>query len=117
MAATVMGHPGRWTIYSAAVNCAAGDTTALVAAVSGKRISLLGLVGTANVAGTITLKSGSTAISGVMPVGAVSGFVLPICPETDPQTMGWCRTVAGAALNLTTVTCEFDGVLRYAVED
>lgn len=116
MAATELGRWGQWIIRSNVVSCNAGATTALVAAVTGKRISLIALLGTADVAGTIALKSSTTAISGTMPVGPYGGFVIPECHPLNNEGLGWYHTAAGEALNLTTVTCTFNGMIKYGVE-
>jgi len=107
-----------WTVATKAINVGAGTTGELVAAAgSGKRIRVVGLFGTTNVSGSITLKSASTALSGVINLSATSGPVLPAIPAQNIPLHGWCQTAANEALNLTTVTCEFDGFLIYATEN
>ena len=111
-----MGRTGMWKFYSAELDVPAGATTELVAAVTGKQIRVVGLVGVANVSGTVTLKSSTTAISGDIPVAACGGIVMPIMSAASVPVCAWATTAAGEALQITTVTCTFDGVLVYAVE-
>jgi len=108
-----------WTIASAAVNLAAGARGEVVAtAGSGKAIRVLGFMGTANVAGSITFESAANALSGVIPVAAKGGVVLPVVPAQNVALgAAWFTTNDNEALNITTVTCEFDGVIVYATED
>ena len=72
-----------------------GDNT-LVAAVSGKKIRVLGLslmsAGTVNL--TFQSGAGGTAISGAYPLTAQAGMVLPPC------ALGYMETAAGALLNM-----------------
>jgi len=107
-----------WTVATKAINVAAGARTALVTtAGEGKKIRVLGLMGTADVSGSITLESASTAISGVIELAAKGGVVLPAIPAQNVALHGWCETDDNEALNITTVTCTFDGMLIYATED
>lgn len=116
MTAKTMGQYGGWQYYSAELDVPAGATTELVAAVTGKRIRVIAVVANANVAGTVTFKSATTAISGDFSLAATGGFVLPPVPEESARYYGWMDTAAGEALNVTTVTCTLDGVLVYSVE-
>lgn len=67
---------------------ASGD---IVAAAAGKKYRLLALYAISASAVNLTLRSNTTALSGVMPVA--QGITLPFNPE------GWVETVAGEALN------------------
>ncbi|HUU31023.1 MAG TPA: hypothetical protein VMY69_02880 [Phycisphaerae bacterium] len=116
MTAKTMGRYGGWAYYSAEVDLPAGARTEIVAAVAGKRIRVVALMINANVAGTVTLESATTAISGDINLAATGGFVLPPVPEESARFYGWMDTAAGEALNATTVTCTIDGVLVFAVE-
>ena len=118
MAAVALGKAYGWTFYQDAVAASAGATTVLVAAVTEKRIRLLHLWGKADVAGTIVLKDGSTARTGIMNLAATGGphGAGPI-PAADVNFACVAQASAGAALNLTTVTCAFNGGMIYAVED
>lgn len=117
MAATEFRSAWNWRYYQVAVNCAADAQTELVAAVTGKVICVLSLIGTVDVNGHISLESAADKLTGVMPVSALGGFVVPRGAEERVDVMGYWRTAAGEALNMTTVTCVFDGSLVYAVED
>ena len=75
------------------------------------------MMGIARPSGTVTLKSASTDISGDLPPVAGGGWVLPCIPAQNIPLHGWCETADNEALNITTVTCTFDGVLVYATED
>jgi hypothetical protein len=77
-----------------------GDNT-VVAAVTGKKIRVLGYVLTVNAAGTVQWKSGaSTAKSGAMEFPDGGGAAPGLC---DPATGGfWFETAAGEALVLAT---------------
>jgi len=115
MTAKTMNHRQGWTFYSAELDVPAGATTELVAAVAGKRIRVVGVVAVANVSGTVTFKSSTTAISGDIPVAAKGGVVMPLADVRSAPYCGWMDTAAGEALNVTTVTCTLDGVLVYAI--
>ena len=108
-----------WTITRAVINIAAGARTAIVAAAGeGKAIRVLGLMGTADVAGSITIESGANALSGVIPLAAKGGVVYPVVPSQNVLAGAvWFETVDNEALNITTVTCTFDGVVVYATEN
>jgi hypothetical protein len=118
MAAVAIGKAFGWTFYQDAVAASAGATTELVAAVAGKRIRLLHLWGKADVAGAIQLKDGSTARTGAMNLAATGGpqNAGPISPA-DVNFSCVAQASASAALNLTTVTCVFNGGMIFAVED
>ena len=86
-------------IKRAVISAATSGNNTLVAAVTGKKICVLGmlLVATADV--DVRLESGAdgTALTGVMEMAAAgNGFVLPM------STVGyhWVETAAGSLLNL-----------------
>jgi hypothetical protein len=83
---------------SAALSVSASGDTAIVPAVAGKRIELVALVAVNAVATAqaITLKSGSTALTGAMALPSSIGGTLVI----ERATPAWFRADAGAALNL-----------------
>jgi len=89
-----------------AINFAAGARTAIHALVAGMFLRLHGIVVIANAAGTIVFESDAVAISGVIPIAANGGFVIPFNP--DPRGC-LVTAAAGEALNITTVTCTLDG--------
>lgn len=82
----------------------AGNTGEIVAAVPGKKIRVLHERTTCDGAGTATWKSGSTAITGVHDL--TEGL-------TDSYDRGLFETAAGAALNLTAATSNFDTTITY----
>lgn len=77
----------------------AGFTTAasgaLIAAITNKRIRVHAFAVIAAGAVSVNLESGTTDISGVFPLAANGGFVLPF------SEVGWCDTAVGEALNVT----------------
>jgi len=85
---------------------ASGDIVALVAS---KKIRVLAL--TVIAAGTVNVtfrSGGSTAKTGVMPLIANTGFVLPFNP------VGWFETVSGEKLDaLLSASIDVDGFLTY----
>jgi|AGTN01.1.fsa_nt_gi hypothetical protein len=68
---------------------------AVLAGITGKRIRLVAAFLKCEGSVSLTFKSGSTAISGVMPWADDDAFVLPECEA------GWHETGVGEALNLT----------------
>jgi len=116
MAYKVLGQVGRWALRSYEVDIAAGATTEIVAAVAGFRIRVVGCVLVADVAGSASILSATTGIWGDVPCAATGGFVLPMIPFQDVPYGGWMDTVAGEALQITTVTCTLDGGMVVAVE-
>lgn len=97
-------------MQDAAVDVAAGATGEIVAAPgAGRQIWVYGYELHAGVAaGTVVLKSGTTAKTGTMPM-AVNGGVArdaehPILKCADNE-----------ALNLTTVDCTIEGIVSYRV--
>jgi hypothetical protein len=68
---------------------------ALVAAVTGLRIRVHGFAVIAAGAVSVNLESGTTDISGIFPLAANGGFVLPF------SQVGWADTAPGEALNIT----------------
>lgn len=81
-------------VKRAVISAAAAADNTIVAAVSGKRIVLLGLFLVSTSANGLTLKSDSTAISGAMAVAANGTLVLPVSDR------GYVETAVGEALKL-----------------
>lgn len=81
----------------------------LLALVSGKRIRIVSMLVMAAADVTLTLRSGgSTAISGVLPLLAKSGFVLPYNP------VGWFQTASGEKLDAVLGgSVDVDGFFTY----
>jgi hypothetical protein len=75
------------------VTLAASGT--LVPAVTGMRIRVHGFAAIAAGAVSINLESNTTDISGIFPLAANGGFVLPY------SEVGWADTAIGEALNIT----------------
>ena len=111
-----MAFPGEErNVLSAVVSAAENATTELVAAVTGKRIIVVGgLLSASTATQAATFKSASTAISGAMALFPGLPFALS---ESD---VGYMETVAGEALNVTLANVAgggLAGVLRYILED
>lgn len=66
----------------------------LVAASSGAKYRVVGLVMIATTAVSAKFRTGTTDITGTFPLGANGGFVLPF------NEHGWFETNAGEALNI-----------------
>ena len=86
---------GRLPVKYAYVDATGSGNTEVVAAVSGKKIRVLGVHVHAITAVTVHLESATTQISSDAAVGATSGWV-----ENVSLPYGWFETVAGAALNI-----------------
>jgi hypothetical protein len=101
-------------LQTAVINDATGSLAA-VAAQSGKVIRVWGLVLTLASATTLTVKSGTTALSGPM---SVSGMTLdpPRGRPSDDCAFPWWETAAGEALNLVLGgAVQMSGTLLYTV--
>lgn len=90
--------PGSGPVQYGSIAIASAGTTAIVAAVTGKRIRLLSLVLTVTGNGTVKFQSASNDISGAIPLLASTEFLLPENPS------GWLQTNAAEALNLVLAT-------------
>jgi hypothetical protein len=96
-----------------AISATSDGDNEIVAAVSGKRIYVLGYVLNVNAAGTVQWKSGaSTALSGAMELVDGGGISAPM---VAPQGGWWFRTAAGEALVLATAA-GVDGLGHLAYE-
>jgi hypothetical protein len=110
--------PGSPTIDSYTtddVNLAANTADQAVVAAPGanKQIWVYGLVGSVDVAGSISIQDeDNTALSGVMPVAATGGFVMN---PSGNFAMPWIKVATNKALEIDTVTCTFDGTITYAI--
>jgi len=76
----------------------------LVAAEAGRRIRVLGIVAITTLANSINLESGTTDITGIFPLAANGGLVLPYTEQ------GWCETAVGEALNITLSVATSTGI-------
>ena len=99
------------TVKRAWASLAVGTDTAFVAAVTSKKIRVLGVILTASAAATITFTTkpagAGTAISATFNVGS-GVFVLP------PEVCGWFETVAGQGLSATVATNAVSAHILYA---
>jgi hypothetical protein len=95
--------PLNTAVQRAAVTTATSGAT-LVAAQTGKRIRVLAMVAITTLANSINLDSGTTDITGIFPLAANGGLVLPFCEH------GWCETAAGEALNVTISVATSTGI-------
>src|SRR6266542_2409105 len=99
----------------AAISPSTTNTT-IVAAVTGRKIRVLGLVlvasGGANTA-SLESTAGGTALTGPMPIAATTGaLTLPYNP------VGWGETASGALLNLKlTAATAVGGAISYCLID
>lgn len=91
-----------------AFSCYAVSTTAVVAAITGKRIRVHGLFMGVASAGSFALYAGGSVIAGLGFLAANGNLNLPFSPY------GWCQTSHGQALNLfETAAATVTGVLIY----
>lgn len=105
MAMNVQIVPPRTTaVRRVAVTTAASGATALVAAEEGRRIRVLAIVAISTLANSINLESGTTDITGIFPLAANGGLVLPYTEQ------GWCETAEGEALNITMSVATSTGI-------
>jgi hypothetical protein len=88
------------TVLSAVISETADGSNEVIAAVTGKKIRVLGYVLNVNAAGTVQWFSAATAKSGAMEFVDGGGMVAPMCDPT--AEVFWFETVAGEALNITT---------------
>jgi hypothetical protein len=92
-------------------NPASSGSNTLIAAVSGQRIKVWGMVVIAAAANTIKFMSASTDISGQMALAINGGFTL------NQGDKPWFETVAGEALNINLSASTQVGVtLIYTME-
>jgi len=109
-----------WVFKTIGVQLVDDDTTEIVAAVT-KRLRLLALAGTVVATGSIVIKDGTTAVSGIITFAATGGCVLPsVLGDVPPSDkfLAWAETTAGAALNATLagVGGDWGGIAIYAEE-
>lgn len=100
-----------YSLVNVAVTAAAGATTELVAAPgAGLKIELFGLNVSPDVAGTMVLKSATTALTGTINLAAGTPYQIDLNPSVSNL-----QCAANEALNVTTVTCALTGWLTYAI--
>lgn len=101
-------------VQSAAIDAASSGDNTIIAAVSGRKICVLGVAVVASAAVTVRFEDGAggSALTGQMQLGANGGFVLPQAMDC------WFETSAGALLNLElSGATSVDGVINYTVID
>lgn len=107
--ATGQGHELKFATIAAT---ASGDT-AVVAAVTGKRIRVVSYVFVTDAAISVKFRSATTDITGPMPIAANSGVSCPGQPSSH-----LFQTVAGAALNINlSGTANVGGHVAYLTEE
>jgi hypothetical protein len=89
------------SVLTAVISATADGANTVVAAVTGKKIRVLGYVLNVNAAGTVQWKTAASAnLSGLMEFVDGGGLVVPCCDPTGE--VFWFETVAGEALTITT---------------
>lgn len=99
-----------YVIKYAAINVASSGDNTVVAAVAGKKISVLQVWMMAGAAVTARFESGAggTALTGQAEIAANGGFIMPF------SNIGWFETASGSLLNLElSGAVNVDGVLAY----
>ena len=106
-------------VKRAVINCGTSGDNELVAAVTGKKIKVLGVV--LFPAGDVSIRfesgAGGTALTGVMPLNGASGMkdrliLTPVAPG-----LHYFETASGGSLNLElSGAVDVDGFLLYVVE-
>ncbi len=99
------------TQQTAIINTAGSGDTVIVAAVTGKRIRVINYVLTAAGVVSVTFRSGTTALTGAMPLAANGGISV-----AGAQPGFWLQTAAGEALNLSlSAAVQVSGHITYDV--
>jgi hypothetical protein len=91
-------------VQRTALTTATIGSNAVVAAKTGQRIRVLGTVIVTTLANSIDFLSASTAITGIFPLAANGGFVMPFTEH------GWCETEEGEALNINLSVATSTGI-------
>ena len=91
-------------IKFAFINATGSGNTALVAAVTGAKIRVVGLSLVTLVANTVKFQSATTDKSAGLPLAANGGLVLPL------NEHGWLETTRGEALNFNQSAATTTGV-------
>lgn len=78
-----------------------------------KQIWVYGLIGSTDVAGSISIQDDvDAAHSGIFPLAQYSG---PGLQPSGNFSMPWIKVATNKALEIDTVTCAFDGIITYAI--
>jgi hypothetical protein len=116
-----MGKARHWWTYQVNLVQSVAGTDTLVAAVTGKRIRLVGMIVTPTADGTLTIESkpSGTAVTLVGPMNFLSGIPtgFPLVRVQDMADVAWAETVAGSALQITTTGGGLNGSVLVAVEE
>jgi hypothetical protein len=86
------------------INPSASGATAIIAAIPGAAIRVLGVGIVSTLANSVKFQSNSTDISATWPLGANGGIVLPF------NEHGWCQTAIGEALNINMTVATATGI-------
>jgi hypothetical protein len=87
-------------VLSAVISATSDGANTVVAAVTGKKIRVLGYVLNVNAAGTVQWKTAASAnLSGAMEFPDGGGATAPLCDAA--AGVFWFETVAGEALTIT----------------
>lgn len=93
---------------NAVVNITTATTTAVIAGVAKKTIRIHGYAIMAGDTNNVTLKDGTTALTGPFPLAAQAGAVAPYAQD------GWFDLTQGNAFNITTDAAHvLSGHVRY----
>ena len=92
------------TLKTGFANPAALGSSAVIAAVPGKRIKVVGMVVISTLANNVNFLSAATSISATFPLAATGGFILPY------NNAGWAKTAVGEALNVNMTVATPTGV-------
>lgn len=92
------------TLKTGYANPSALGSSAVIAAVAGKRIRVVGLVVISTAANSVNFLSAATSISATFPLAANGGFILPY------NNAGWFTTTIGEALNINMTVATATGV-------
>lgn len=106
-------------VQRAVINCGSSGDNQLVAAVTGKKIKVLGVV--LFPAGNVSIRfesgAGGTALTGVMPLNGDSGMKDRLILPTVSVGMHHFETAEGESLNLElSGAVDVDGFLLYVAE-
>jgi hypothetical protein len=84
-----------------AIISATTGTTEVIAGVSGKKLRILAYTFSASANAEVTWKSGATAISGVMHIGATGNIAIHLGDNWPSGGLPVLQTEVGESLNLT----------------
>lgn len=96
----------RLPVKYAYLDATGAGNTAIVAAVTGKKIRVLAVAAHALTAVTIHFESSTTQISADVAAGATGGYVRPM----GQLPYGWFETAAGEALNVNLSSAVATGI-------